>query len=228
MIQEGADILDVGGESTRPGAAAVSPAEEIKRVIPIIKSLRKKTDIAISVDTSKPEVADEALRAGADIVNDVTGFRDKAMIQICADSNCGMVAMHMQGNPMTMQQAPQYQDVVLEVHEFLLRKHNELVEEGIDPERLVFDPGIGFGKSLKHNLSLLKNLGDLKVKDRPLLLGLSRKSMIGALVDENDPAARSWPTVALTALGRIQGAAIHRVHEVQSNREALQMAESLH
>ncbi|MEN8693224.1 MAG: dihydropteroate synthase [Akkermansiaceae bacterium] len=227
MIAEGAHIIDVGGESTRPGAAAVSVHDELARVLPVIESLRNKTEVAISIDTSKAEVARAALIAGADIVNDVTGFRAQEMIAVCQGSDCGMVVMHMQGTPRTMQKSPEYRDVVAEVHCFFEEKHRELMTHGIATERVVFDPGIGFGKTLEHNLTLLNALGDLVVEGRPLLMGLSRKSFIAKLTGEDELASRAWPTVALTAFTRQNGAAIHRVHDIAENLHAIRMAESV-
>ncbi len=227
MIAEGAEIIDIGGESTRPGAAEVSEQEEIARTIPVIRALRAEWDGWISIDTSKATVAEAALAAGADIVNDVTGLRDPAMVSVCAASGCGVVAMHMQGQPRTMQLAPSYGDVVREIREFFEERHATLTAAGIHPEALCFDPGIGFGKTVEHNLDLLRSLGHLSVHHRPLLLGVSRKSFLGKILGENDIGAREWPTVALTTLGREKGVMLHRVHSVKINREALRMTEAI-
>lgn len=226
MISEGADILDIGGESTRPGAKEVSQVEEMDRVIPVIEALRN-LPVALSIDTSKPEVAAEAILSGVDIVNDVTGFRVPEMIKVCADSQCGLVAMHMKGVPRTMQHEPEYEDVVSEVALFFEEKLGELSHAGISAERVVFDPGIGFGKTLQHNLSLLKGLKRLGSNGRPLLMGVSRKSLIAALLDDGELANRMAPTVALTAYTRSKGAQIHRVHDVAGNRESIRMIEAL-
>lgn len=228
MIDQGAHILDVGGESTRPGAEVVSVEDELLRVIPVIEKLRKQTEVAISIDTSKPEVARRAILAGVDIVNDVTGFRDQEMIEVCLASGCGMVAMHMQGTPRTMQQSPSYQDVTEEVREFFNEKFTELIEKGIKEQRIVFDPGIGFGKALEHNLTLIRELKRLSVHNRPILMGLSRKSLIGLLTEESEIESRRWPTVALTGFTRIRGATIHRVHDVAENLQAMRMIEEVH
>lgn len=228
MIAEGAEIIDVGGESTRPGAPFVEAATELQRVIPVIRLLKKKWDGLISIDTSKSVVAEEALREGADIVNDVSGLReDPAMAGLCARTGCGVVVMHMLGNPRTMQLNPAYQDVVREVREFFEERFQSLTRAGIEPNALCFDPGIGFGKSAEHNWELIENLGGLCIRQRPLLLGVSRKSFIGTRLGDMDLSHRSWPTVALTAAGRIAGVMIHRVHEVRPNHEALRMSEAI-
>lgn len=228
MIAEGAAILDIGGESTRPGSLPVPPDEEIRRVVPVIASIRNLWDGWISVDTSKAEVADAALRAGADIVNDVSGLRsDPEMAAVCANHQCGVVVMHMQGEPRTMQVAPHYEDVVREVAEFFDERMETLTQAGIAAESLCFDPGIGFGKSLAHNLSLLRAIDQLAPEGRPLLLGVSRKSFIGMILGDQDLTLRDWPTVAVTARARENGVMLHRVHEVRPNVEALRMVEAI-
>ena len=228
MIEEGAEIIDVGGESTRPGADPVSIPEELRRTIPVIEALRAEWDGPISIDTSKAEVAKKALAAGADIVNDVSGLRgDAGMIDICGESGCGVVVMHMQGQPRTMQVNPHYDNVAGEIRGFFEERHEALTASGIEAECLCFDPGIGFGKTLDHNLTLLAHLDQLVVRDRPLLIGLSRKSFIGKVLGEDSPAIREWPTVALTAAARLQGVLLHRVHAVRGNLDALRMAEAV-
>jgi len=227
MIEEGAEIIDVGGESTRPGAADVGAGEEMSRTLPVIRALRAEWGGLISIDTMKPETARAALEAGADIVNDVSGLRDPEMVRVCAEKRCGVVVMHMQGDPRTMQAKPYYKDVVGEVRRFFEERLRELTAAGIDEQALCFDPGIGFGKTLEHNLALLRGLKDLQVSDRPLLIGLSRKSFIGRLLESDAMEDRDWPTVALTAWTRENGALIHRVHEVKSNSEALRMVEAV-
>jgi len=227
MMAEGAEILDIGGESTRPGAAAVGAQEEMARVLPLIAALREASEVLISIDTSKPEVARAALAAGADIVNDVRGLRDSAMVEVCREAGCGVVIMHMRGEPGTMQDDPEYADVVAEVAGFFGERHAALTAAGIDPTALCYDPGIGFGKSVGHNLTLLRDLGRLPVEGRPLLLGVSRKSFIGKVLEDPAMASREWPTVALTAWGREAGVRIHRVHEVRRNVEALRMSEAI-
>lgn len=228
MIAEGAGLIDIGGESTRPGANPVSEADEIERTAPVVAALRACWDGLISIDTSKAGVAVAALAAGADIVNDVSGLRaDSAMPEVCAASGCGVVVMHMQGEPRTMQSAPAYVDVVAEVRDFFTERMAVLSAAGISPEALCFDPGIGFGKGLDHNLALLRALERLSPAGRPLLLGVSRKSFIGRLLGTTDPTVRDWPTVALTSRAREQGVMLHRVHAVRSNHEALCMTEAI-
>jgi dihydropteroate synthase len=228
MIEEGADIIDVGGESTRPGAPEVDVTEELQRVIPVIRMLRSEWHGWISIDTTKSVVARAALEAGADIVNDVSGLRaDHAMIGVCKEFRPGVVVMHMQGTPRTMQQQPRYENVVAEVREFFAQRYRDLLDAGLDAESICFDPGIGFGKTPAHNRSLLQNLPQLIVENRPLLLGVSRKSFIGHLLGSADLSQRMWPTVAMTSLGREQGAMIHRVHDVRANVDSLRMTEAL-
>lgn len=228
MIAEGAEIIDVGGESTRPGAAVVSVDDEIARTRPVVAALRADWGGLISIDTMKAPVAAAALEAGADIVNDVSGLTsDPAMVEVCAKGGCGVVVMHMQGDPRTMQLAPSYDDVVAEVRGFFEERLVALVAAGIDPEAVCFDPGIGFGKSVEHNLALLRAVPDLVVGGRPLLLGVSRKSFIGKVLGSADLADRAWPTVAITARTRESGVMIHRVHEVKPNVEALRMTEAI-
>lgn len=228
MIAEGAGIIDIGGESTRPGAAPVAADEEIARTAPVIAALRREWDGLVSIDTSKAEVAAAALEAGADIVNDVSGLlADPAMTGVCAAAGCGVVVMHMQGTPRTMQSAPHYEDVVREVADFFAERLRTLAAAGIDADALCFDPGIGFGKNLDHNLALLRALDRISAGDRPILLGISRKSFIGKLLGTDDLAAREWPTIAITANAREKGIMLHRVHSVRPNLEALRMTEAI-
>ncbi|NNC90643.1 MAG: dihydropteroate synthase [Akkermansiaceae bacterium] len=228
MIVEGADIVDIGGESTRPGAEPVTEPDELERTIPVVEALRAEWDGLISIDTTKAAVAGAALAAGADIVNDVSGLRgDEGMTGVCAEAGCGVVVMHMQGEPRTMQRNPEYGDVVREVRAFFKKRYEALQDGGIKRERICFDPGIGFGKTLAHNLALLANLDRLQLTGRPLLVGVSRKSFIGAVLDDPSLDHREWPTVALTALTHTRGARIHRVHSVRENREALRMMEAI-
>jgi dihydropteroate synthase len=228
IAAEGADIIDIGGESTRPGAEPVSAEEELRRVIPVIGKLRAKIDIAISIDTSKSEVASAALDAGASIINDVTaGKGDQKMLPLAATRNAALVFMHMQGEPRTMQKNPQYGDVVREVADSFRQQYARAIECSVDPMRLAFDPGIGFGKTLEHNLSLLKNLENLRVHDRPLVVGVSRKSFLGKLIGSNEIRDRLAPTIALTAILRTRGADILRVHDVKENVAALRTVEGM-
>ncbi len=228
MIAEGAGIIDIGGESTRPGSEPVPEGEEIARTVPVIAALRGEWDGLISIDTSKSAVAEAALAVGADIVNDVSGLMaDPAMVGVCARYGCGVVVMHMQGNPRSMQIAPHYLDVVAEVAEFFRERLRTLVVAGIDPAALCFDPGIGFGKTLEHNLALLRGLDTLSIDGRPLLLGVSRKSFLGRILGTQDLQAREWPTVAVTANAREKGVMLHRVHSVRPSIEALRMTEAI-
>ncbi len=228
MVARGAALIDIGGESTRPGADPVSEADEIGRTVPVVAALRGCWDGLISIDTSKAAVAEAALAAGADIVNDVSGLRaDPAMAEVCAASGCGVVVMHMQGEPRTMQAAPSYADVVAELRDFFAERLAALTDAGISPEAQCFDPGIGFGKGLDHNLALLRALDRISPPGRPLLLGVSRKSFIGKLLGSDELGLRDWPTVALTSRAREQGVMLHRVHAVRPNLEALRMTEAI-
>ena len=228
IAAEGADIIDIGGESTRPGAEPVSAKEELNRLMPVIEQLRTRIDIMISIDTSKSEVAEAALDAGALIINDVTAGRgDEKMLPLAATRKAALVLMHMQGEPRTMQKNPQYGDVVREVTDFFRQQYTRALECGVDPMRLAFDPGIGFGKTLEHNVSLLKHVENLRVHDRPLAIGVSRKSSLGKLIGSNDMAARRAPTIALTAILRARGADIIRVHDVKENVAALRTVEEV-
>ncbi|TDU67155.1 dihydropteroate synthase [Prosthecobacter fusiformis] len=228
LVAEGADILDIGGESTRPGADPVEEAEELKRVLPVIRALRSETKTLISIDTMKANVARAALEAGADIINDVTGLRgDPMMLRVAAETEAGLVVMHMIGTPRTMQKQPEYGDVVAEVQAYFAERLRILAELGIAPERVVLDPGFGFGKTLEHNIALMKALPTLAVQGRPVLVGISRKSMISKLLETDDVDDREWPTVALTSHTRELGARIVRVHEVKPNVEAMRMTEAI-
>ena len=227
MAEQDADIIDVGGESARPGAEPVGAEDELRRVLPVIEQLRDKIDIPISIDTAKPEVAEAALAAGASIVNDVTAGRDPQMLTLIARRKCACVLMHMQGEPRTMQLAPRYADVVVEVGEFFLQQYRRVLDCGIDPMGVAFDPGIGFGKTLAHNLALIRDLVRLRVNDRPLVIGVSRKSFLSKLIGTPDMSERTAPTIALTAMLRARGADIIRVHDVKENVAALRTAEAL-
>ena len=228
IASEGADVIDVGGESTRPGAKPVSLKEELRRVIPVIEKLRAKIDIYVSIDTSKSGVASAALDAGASIINDVTAGRgDEKMLSLAAQRKAAIVLMHMQGEPRTMQKNPHYNDVVSEVTDFFRQQYARALECSVDPMAIAFDPGIGFGKTLEHNLTLLKNLEQLRVHDRPLAVGVSRKSFLGKLVNSSEMSERTAPTIALTGILRTRGADILRVHEVKENVAALRAAEAV-
>src|SRR5881398_4056695 len=216
MAAEGADIIDIGGESTRPGAEPVAAKEELRRVIPVIEKLRAKIDVPISIDTSKAEVPRAAIEAGASIVNDVTGGRgDERMLPLVAETKSAFIIMHMQGTPRTMQVRPRYTDVVEEISEFFRQQYARAIGLNIDPMAIAFDPGIGFGKTLEHNLELLAQLERLRVHDRPLVVGVSRKSFLGKLVGSPEIRDRLVPGLALTSLLRGRGADVFRVHDVK-------------
>lgn len=229
LAGEGADIIDIGGESTRPGAAETSAEDELARVLPVIAQLRADgLKALISIDTTKAKVAERALAAGAQIINDISGgLADPEMFPLAVRTRASIVIMHMQGTPRTMQEAPVYRDVVAEVREFFRQQSARALSCGIDPMAMAFDPGIGFGKTLEHNLALLRNLDALRVPGRPLAVGVSRKSFLGKLIGSEEMADRSAPTVAFTALLRARGANILRVHEVKGNIAALRAAEAI-
>jgi len=221
MIAAGAAVLDVGGESTRPGAVAVDALEECRRVIPVIEAL-VDLDIVVSADTRKPEVARRAIAAGACLINDVGGFSDPAMLEVLAQSDAGGCIMHMRGEPRTMQDAPDYQDVVGEVRAFFVDRVAACAAAGVVSERLLLDPGIGFGKTLEHNLALLRNLELLRIGAMPLLVGVSRKRMIGAITGRELPD-RLVGSVVAALLAVQRGADLVRVHDVAETADALRM-----
>lgn len=226
MAEEGAAIIDVGGESTRPGAAPVSKAEELDRVVPVIERLAAEVPVPISIDTSKPAVMRAAVAAGAGLINDVNALRAPGALETAAALNVPVCLMHMQGEPRTMQQDPHYDDVVAEVRAFLLGRAVAAEAAGIPRGAIVLDPGFGFGKLLAHNLSLLKHLPALAETGYPILAGLSRKSMIGALLDL-PVDARLHPSVALAVLAAWLGARLIRVHDVRPTVEALAMVRAV-
>jgi dihydropteroate synthase len=228
MAAEGAQIIDVGGESTRPGAEAVSAEDELARVLPVIEKLREMVPAFISIDTSKADVAHAALEAGASIINDVTGGRgDPKMMALAAERGAAFIIMHMQGTPRTMQAAPRYDDVVSEVANFFRQQYARALECGIDSMAIAFDPGFGFGKTVGHNLSLLANLAGLRVEERPIVVGVSRKSSLGKMIGSDVMSDRLAPTIAFTAMLRERGANVLRVHDVKENVAALRVTESL-
>src|SRR5450432_4559694 len=225
MARSGAEIIDIGGESTRPGATPVAPNEELDRVLPVVRQLAKSVLVHLSIDTSKAAVARAAIEAGAVIINDVTGGRgDPAMFTLAAEKEAALIIMHMQGTPQTMQLEPIYNDVVAEVADFFRQRYELAVRSGVDPMCIAFDPGIGFGKTVGHNLELLANLPRLRVDDRPLVVGVSRKSFLAKICDAQ--LDRSSATVAMTSLLRERGAQILRVHEVAPNANALRATEA--
>jgi dihydropteroate synthase len=219
---EGGALIDLGGESTRPGAAPVSVAEELRRVLPLLERLRPRTSAVLSVDTSKPEVIRAAAAAGADLINDVYALRAPGALEAAAESGCAVCLMHMQGEPRTMQHAPRYEDVVREVRAFLSERVMACRAAGIPDERIVLDPGFGFGKTLEHNLTLLRHLRGVRVEGLPLLAGLSRKSMIGALTGKPSEE-RVHGSVAAALIAAQNGADILRVHDVAATVDALRV-----
>jgi dihydropteroate synthase len=226
MASEGAQIIDIGGESTRPGADPVSAEEELARVLPVIKKLRENISAFISIDTTKAAVALGALEAGASIINDVTGGRaDPEMMKLAATKKAAFIIMHMQGTPRTMQTNPLYDDVVVEVADFFRQQYARALELGIDSMAIAFDPGIGFGKTVEHNLELLANLARLRTYDRPIVVGVSRKSSIGKIIGSTELSDRLAPTIAFTAMLRERGANVLRVHDVKENAAALRVTE---
>jgi len=226
MLAEGADILDVGGESTRPGAAAVSEAEELDRVVTAVEALAQHCDTIISVDTSTPSVMTESARCGAGLLNDVRGFRRPQALQAAADSGLALCVMHMQGEPGTMQTAPAYSDVVQDISEFLSLRLADMGAVGIDLDRVVIDPGFGFGKTAEQNFELLARLEALCNQRQPVLVGLSRKSMISSVLDR-PPEQRMVASVALALMAVERGARIVRVHDVAATFDALSMWQTI-
>jgi len=226
MMEQGADVVDIGGESTRPGAEAVPATEEIRRVLPVVETLVADGAV-VSIDTSKPDVARAALVAGAEIVNDVTAAATPDMPGLLGEWGAGVVLMHMKGTPRTMQLDPSYDDVVGEVAEFLGSRAQQLIETGVDPASIAIDPGIGFGKTVTHNLELIDELGKLAGMGFPVVLGTSRKTFLGRVAGIEDPTLRDGVTAVTTALGFERGARVFRVHDVASSRAALSLAAAI-
>ena len=226
MEEEGADIVDIGGESTRPGAAPVTPSEELNRIIPVIREVHSKIDIPISVDTYHPEVAKAALRAGASIVNDVTGLRSPQMRRLLGREDCPFVLMHMKGNPQTMQAGPVYEDVVYEVIKFIAGSLQTAEDDGVDTSKAIIDPGIGFGKTYQHNLTILNRLDEFRSLGHPVLVGTSRKSFIGHITQESGKR-RLEGSIASAVCSMIKGAGMLRVHDVLETSMAISVARSI-
>jgi dihydropteroate synthase len=226
MLDEGARMIDVGGESTRPGSDPVSPDEEARRVIPVIRGIvADRPDAIVSIDTYRAGIAEAALEAGARIVNDVTALRgDPRMAGVVAEARSPVVLMHMLGEPKTMQRDPRYEDVVREVRDFLAARTERAVAAGVEEENIILDPGIGFGKTLEHNLMLLKHLDSLVELGFPVLVGASRKSFIGRITGVEESRERVFGTVAANVIACARGATFFRVHDVRANREALAVA----
>lgn len=225
LIAEGADILDIGGESTRPGAEPVSLDEELRRVIPVIEALSAVSTVPLSIDTYKPEVMRQAIAAGADIVNDIRALQEERAVEFVANSNAGVCLMHMQGMPQTMQLAPSYQDVVAEVKQFLLERMQAVMAAGITKDRIVLDPGFGFGKTTAHNIALIQHLESIGELG-PLLVGLSRKSVLGKIAG-GDEQQRLHAGLAASVVSAMKGARIVRVHDVKATVDALKVVSAV-
>ncbi|MDD5356226.1 MAG: dihydropteroate synthase [Candidatus Omnitrophica bacterium] len=226
MLKQGADIIDVGAESSRPGAKPVAEKEEIKRVSSSIKALVKEFRVPVSADTYKPNVARVALDSGASIVNDITGLRESRMRKIISEYKAGVVIMHMKGTPRTMQRNPRYKSLIDEVVSFLANSIDMAIKDGISPESIIIDPGIGFGKTVEHNLEILKNLKELKVLGRPVLLGVSRKSFIGKILN-TEPGNRVFGTAAAVSMAIKDGANILRVHDVEEVSQVVKICNAI-
>jgi len=227
LASEGADIIDIGGESTRPGSESIPPQEELSRVIPVISALREKADALISIDTTKSEVAAAALEAGADIINDVSAFRfDPRMASLAAEKDAPVVLMHMKGTPQTMQISPHYEDLLAEIKSFLREKIDEAQAQGIKKEKIIIDPGIGFGKRFEDNLTLINHLDFFEDLDSPLLVGISRKSYIGKILGAS-PQDRLEGTISSAIVSIIRGAHILRIHDVKAVKRAVLVAEAI-
>lgn len=228
MLAEGVDIVDVGGESTRPGAEPVSAQAEMDRVIPVIEAIRSRFEVPVSIDTSKPEVMQAAVSAGADLVNDVRALQEPGALEACVQLSVPVCLMHMQGMPRTMQQNPYYDDVVQDVASFFTERINACNQAGIARGRLILDPGFGFGKTLQHNVDLLRGLDAFAAFGLPLLVGISRKSMIGALLDNRPVEGRLHGSVAAAVIAAMKGANIIRVHDVQATVDAIKLVKAIH
>lgn len=227
MIEEGADIVDIGGESTRPGSKPVTALEEIERVIPVIKAIRDESDVPISVDTYKSEVARAALAAGADIVNDITALNgDEFMAKVIAEADAAVILMHMKGTPETMQADPDYDDVISDIIEYLTASIDKARSAGIAFDKIIIDPGIGFGKTVEHNLTILSNIGRFKELDMPVLIGSSRKSFIGSITGK-DVNKRQFGTAASVTAAILNGADIIRVHDVPQMKDTAILSDAI-
>jgi dihydropteroate synthase len=226
LVEAGADIIDIGGESTRPGGEDVSIGEELDRVLPVLQGVRENTDVLLSIDTRKRAVAESALEAGADIINDVTALADDGMAEVAARARAGVVLMHMRGTPKTMQQAPVYDDVVGEVKAYLRNAIERAEAAGVSSESILIDPGIGFGKTLEHNLTLLRELEALAELEKPILVGTSRKSFIARLLSDTSED-RIFGTAGSVAAAAMNGAAVVRVHDVQAMSDVVAVVDAI-
>ncbi len=226
MVKAGVTIIDIGGESTRPGAPEVSVEEEIDRVVPVVKAIREKFDIWLSIDTSKAEVMRLAIEAGADIINDVRSLTEPGALEVVAEANVPVCIMHMQGEPSTMQQNPQYQNLLTEVHQFLEERIQICVDAGIKREKLILDPGFGFGKTVEHNYSMLAHLEEFHQYNLPVLAGMSRKSMLFKLLDKQ-PQQCMAASVASATIAAMKGAQIIRVHDFEETLDAVRVVNAV-
>ncbi|RLJ02331.1 MAG: dihydropteroate synthase [Candidatus Aenigmatarchaeota archaeon] len=227
LVEEGADIIDLGGESSRPWAKPVCKKEELKRVIPVIEALRKKIKIPISIDTYKSEVADKALKAGANFINDISALRmDKKMVAVARKYDVPLILMHMQGTPRIMQKRPIYKDVVSEIYDFLKERIKFAQKYGIKDDKIIIDPGIGFGKTVKHNLLIIKHLNKFKALKKPILIGVSRKSFIGEVLNLTEKE-RLEGTLAAVCVSILRGANILRVHDVKAIKRAVEVVKAI-
>lgn len=226
MLEQGATLIDVGGESTRPGAAKVSLQEELERVVPVVEAIHKNLDVIISVDTSTPEVITQSAAVGAGLINDVRALQRDGALAAAAATGLPICLMHMQGQPDTMQQAPSYEDVVKDIHQFLSERVEACAEMGIDKERLILDPGFGFGKALQHNYQLLNQLDNFHQLGLPLLVGISRKTMLGKVLNDKPADQRLSASLAAAVIAAMKGASILRVHDVAETADALKVVQA--
>ncbi len=229
MIDNGADIIDIGGQSTRPGAEQISFAEECNRVIPIIKAIRQQFSIPISIDTTRAKIAQKAIAAGADLINDISGGTfDKEMLTLAGQVDVPIILMHMRGNPQTMQQMTDYQDVVTDITEFLNCQIQKAIACGVNSSKIIIDPGIGFAKTPEQNIELLRRLSEFKALEVPILIGTSRKSFIGKIINQQDPQKRVWGTAATCSSAIISGADILRIHDVAEIYDVSRVADAIY
>lgn len=227
LAKQEADIIDIGGESSRPGAKPISVKEEIERVIPVIEGIRKRIKIPISIDTYKSKVAEEALKSGANVINDISALRmDKEMAELARKYDIPIILMHMQGTPQNMQKNPCYKDVIAEIYDFLKQRISFAEEHGIKPKKIIIDPGIGFGKTVQHNLLIIKHLRKFKALKKPILIGVSRKSFIGKILDLPEQE-RLEGTLAAICVSILNGANILRVHNVKETKRAVEVVKAI-
>jgi len=227
FVAAGADILDIGGQSTRPGSEEASVEEEIRRVVGPITAIAAELDVPVSIDTSRPQVAEAALDAGATFINDVCALRRDGMVQVAAASGAGVCLMHMQGEPRTMQHNPHYGDLISEIRDFLAERTAAVMAAGVAESQIMIDPGFGFGKTVNHNLAMVRELRELTSLGRPILIGPSRKSTIGEVLGQQDPQQRLWGTAAVCALCIANGAAMIRVHDVEQMAQVARMTDAV-